>query len=243
MNKSEQLNELAGALAKAQGSMVAATKDTENPFFKSSYADLASVWEVIRKPLSDNGLSVLQSLDYRGNVRVLETILLHTSGQYISSYLDLTPKDASSQAIGSAITYARRYALSALVGVCAEDDDGEGAMGRISPTQKTQVKPEPKPVAKPAVIPSPKARPIVSMGDLPKELPGSKIEETPDLSVPATVSQRQALIQLAKGREQEVKSLIFDNWGKQFLKDLNQAQAVELEKILTGEGEDMEGDE
>ena len=126
MNKSEQINELATALSKAQGVMETAKKTSTNPFFKSQYADLASVWEACRKPLSDNGLSILQTLE-DGKV---ETILLHTSGQYVSSVLAFTAKDQTSQSIGSAITYARRYALSAMVGICPDDDDAEAAMGR-----------------------------------------------------------------------------------------------------------------
>jgi|GEM_PF-478653 len=129
MDKSEQINELATALAKAQGAMTPAIKDSNNPFFHSQYADLASVWDACRKPLSENGLSVVQTIN--GNDK-LETTLLHSSGQFISSVLAITAKEQTSQAIGSAITYARRYALSAMVGICPDDDDAEAAMGRPS---------------------------------------------------------------------------------------------------------------
>ena len=129
MDKSEQINELATALAKAQGAITPAIKDSNNPFFKSQYADLASVWDACRKPLSENGLSVVQTID--GNDK-LETTLLHSSGQFISSTLSIVAKDQTSQSIGSAITYARRYALSAIIGICPDDDDAEAAMGRPS---------------------------------------------------------------------------------------------------------------
>ena len=128
--QSEQLNELAAALAKAQGQMQGAKKDSANPFFKSSYADLASVWDAIRDPLSTNGLSIVQSVNQGDGPITLTTILLHSSGQWIDSRVSVVPVKNDPQGIGSAITYMRRYALSAIVGVAPEDDDGEEAMGR-----------------------------------------------------------------------------------------------------------------
>ena len=141
MDKSEQINELATALSKAQGCIKPAIKDSTNPFFKSQYADLASVWEACRKPLAENGLSVVQTID--GNDK-LETTLLHSSGQFISSTLPFVAKDQTSQSIGSAITYARRYALSAMVGICPDDDDAEAAMGRVPLNKKTTEEEEKK---------------------------------------------------------------------------------------------------
>jgi hypothetical protein len=133
MEKSEALEKLGEALAKAQGQIQDAKKDSDNPFFKSHYADLASVWEACRKPLSDNGLAVIQSIEVKEGKRFVSTMLLHSSGQFIASELDLTMKEETMQSIGSAITYARRYSLSALVGVAPDDDDdGEGAVGRIN---------------------------------------------------------------------------------------------------------------
>lgn len=122
----ENRKELAAALAKAQGEMEGAKKDTANPFHKSKYADLASVWEAIRGPLSANGLSVVQLVtEAPAGFVGLTTILMHSSGQQVSSTFHMPVKDATNpQAVGSALTYARRYALSALVGVAPEDDDG-----------------------------------------------------------------------------------------------------------------------
>ncbi len=130
MQKSETINELATALAKAQGQIQDAKKDSSNPFFKSHYADLASIWAACRKPLSDNGLSVVQTIEVKEGKRILESILFHSSGQWISSSLDLLAKEETEQALGSAITYTRRYALSALVGISPDDDDAEAAMAR-----------------------------------------------------------------------------------------------------------------
>ena len=132
MNKSDDIKELATALAKAQGQMVAAKKDAANPFYKSKYADLASIVDAVKKPLSDNGLSYAQltDVDEAGSV-YLETILMHTSGQWLSGRLRMpVAKPNDPQAMGSAVTYARRYALQSLLGVPAEDDDGNAATGK-----------------------------------------------------------------------------------------------------------------
>lgn len=121
------LGKLAAALAKAQGAMSGAAKDSANPFFKSKYADLASCWEACRKPLSDNELSIVQLASAEGAAVTITTVLMHSSGESLSSALTMTSKDDTPQGIGSAITYGRRYALCAMVGIAPEDDDGNAA--------------------------------------------------------------------------------------------------------------------
>ena len=129
MQRSEQINELAAALAKAQGQMQSAKKDAENPFFKSKYADMDSVVSAIKEPLASNGLSYSQVLDIGEDGVYVETILMHASGQWISGRLKMpVAKPNDPQALGSASTYCRRFALQSIVGVPAGDDDGEGAM-------------------------------------------------------------------------------------------------------------------
>lgn len=128
--QSEQINELAAALAKAQASITGALKDSANPFFKSKYADLASCWDACRKQLTDNGLSVIQTTDIVSDTVVVRTTLAHSSGQWISGILPVKAKDDGPQAQGSGITYARRYALAAMVGLAQIDDDAEAAQGR-----------------------------------------------------------------------------------------------------------------
>jgi hypothetical protein len=125
----ETLGALAAALAKAQGAMANAAKDKSNPHFKSRYADLASVWDACRDALSANGLAVVQLVSVADKASVaVETRLLHASGQSLSSMLALPVAQPTAQGIGSAITYARRYALAAMVGVAPdEDDDGNEA--------------------------------------------------------------------------------------------------------------------
>jgi hypothetical protein len=131
--------ELAKALCKAQGKMKHAIKDANNPFFRSKYADLASVVEASRPALVENGLSVVQYT--QGNI--LYTMLLHSSGEWIRGNIELKPmkqvKDKGwedshdPQSYGSCITYARRYAMAAITGVATEDDDGNAASGNKNP--------------------------------------------------------------------------------------------------------------
>lgn len=138
MNKSEQINELAAALAKAQGQMEGAKKDSENPFFRSKYADLASVVEAIRGPFAEHGLSYVQApTPVEGERVCVETILLHASGQWIANMVDLPVTKQDAQGYGSALTYARRYGLQAIAGVAAEDDDGNAAAKAKPATKPT----------------------------------------------------------------------------------------------------------
>jgi hypothetical protein len=121
--QSEQINELATALAKAQGEIMPAIKDSKNPFFKSSYADLSSIWTACKEPLSKNGLAIMQTMDVKEGQQVLITTLAHSSGQWIRSFLPILSEKNNAQGIGSAITYMRRYGLSAMIGITSDDDD------------------------------------------------------------------------------------------------------------------------
>jgi hypothetical protein len=121
------INKLALALNKAQTSMTAAKKDKSNPFFKSKYADLSSVFLAVKDAFSENGLSVTQLMEVRDDGRmILKTILLHASGQNLESCMCL-PDIQDPQKIGSAITYFRRYSLMSIAGIPADDDDGNTA--------------------------------------------------------------------------------------------------------------------
>ena len=128
--QSESIAALAAALSKAQGDITGALKDSSNPFFKSKYADLASCWDACRAQLSENGLAVIQTTDIIADRPVLVTTLAHSSGEWIKSITPILTKDDSPQAQGSGITYARRYALAAIVGLAQIDDDAEAAQGR-----------------------------------------------------------------------------------------------------------------
>ena len=124
--KSDQIDKLAGALAKAQSQIRGAAKKSKNPFFNSNYADLHTVIESCMPQLSANGISVVQGTDFnKRDGWSVTTMLMHSSGQWIKSSckIILGPKQ-DIQALGSAITYGRRYLLSSMAGVGQFDDDG-----------------------------------------------------------------------------------------------------------------------
>lgn len=140
--RSGSIAALAAALAKAQGEMEGAAKANVNPHFKSKYADLASVWDACRAPLSKNGLSILQPVKANGASVTVTTILAHSSGEWIEESLTMTAAQNTPQGVGSAITYGRRYGLAAMVGIAPEDDDGNAASGTGQARVEAPVKPE-----------------------------------------------------------------------------------------------------
>ena len=135
MKQSESITDLATALCLAQAEMGGAIKDSNNPFFKSSYADLTSVIKVIKEPFAKYGLSFVQLpvTSAGGNGIGVSTMLMHKSGQWLQSEYLLPMDKVTPQGAGSAITYARRYALQSLVGIPSVDDDSELAMYRNEP--------------------------------------------------------------------------------------------------------------
>lgn len=146
-NRSEKIGELAAALAKAQAQIKAAKKDTKNDFLKSSYADLASVWDSCREALSANGLSITQLPQYNDGTVVVTCLLMHASGEWIESVLSAPLGEGKGlsdlQLIGKAITYLRRYTLMAMVGVAPEDDDGNTAEDTASQFSQREEAPRP----------------------------------------------------------------------------------------------------
>ena len=130
MKQSESITDLATALCLAQAEMGGAIKDSTNPFFNSSYADLTSVIKVIKEPFAKWGLSFVQLpvTSAGGNGIGVSTMLMHKSGQWLQSEYLLPMDKVTPQGAGSAITYARRYALQSLVGIPSVDDDSELAM-------------------------------------------------------------------------------------------------------------------
>ncbi len=129
MQHSDTIGAIAAALAKAQGAIKGALKDSTNPHFKSSYADLASVWAACRDQLSANELSVVQAPgECASGQLALTTILMHSSGEWLQDTLTIPLTKVDAQGYGSATTYARRYALASFVGVAPDDDDGHGAV-------------------------------------------------------------------------------------------------------------------
>jgi len=148
MKKSESICDLAKALAKVQASLVPAKRDSTNPYFNSTYADLSSVWESCRETLAKNGLCVIQGNSVGAEkTLIVETILIHESGQWVQSELCLPLSKADPQGVGSAMTYGRRYGLSAIVGIVADaDDDGNVASAKNGDTNVRPMAPNERPV-------------------------------------------------------------------------------------------------
>lgn len=130
MQKSDSIKELATALAKAQGQLENASKASVNPHFKSKYADLAEVINTIRPVFAEHGLSVMQCPSFDAGIVSVETVLMHSSGEFIASTVSAPVSKQDAQGVGSAITYCRRYALAAVAGIAQEDDDANGAVGK-----------------------------------------------------------------------------------------------------------------
>jgi hypothetical protein len=142
--QSPDLAELAKALVKAQSEMESVKKGAENPFFKSKYADLASVREASMDVLNRNGLCIIQTMgNGDGKIKVITT-LLHSSGQFVRGELGMVPTKNDPQSVGSVISYFRRYSWQAIIGLSAEDDDANSAT-QLQKSQTKQTKEQTKP--------------------------------------------------------------------------------------------------
>lgn len=142
MNKSESIKEIAPALAKFQSEVTNPANTAENPFFKSKYSPLNEILNLVRPLLSKHGLSVIQMPSGDGQEVIITTLLMHSSGEWIESCpLKMKPAKNDPQGIGSAITYGRRYALTAILGISSEDDDdGNSATGNAHTQKKSPQK-------------------------------------------------------------------------------------------------------
>lgn len=146
MRTSEQINEIAAALAKAQRAIEGAKKDSVNPHFKNRYADLAAVWDACREPLTVNGLAALQPVCHRDGRNVTVTRIVHSSGQWMEDDgIPLLLSKEDMQGLGSALTYSRRYGLMAMVGIAPDDDDANAATGKQTSAPTVEISAPPKP--------------------------------------------------------------------------------------------------
>jgi hypothetical protein len=137
MKYSEQIKELAAALCKAQSVLAGADKNKENTHLRSKYADLNSCWEAVRGPLTSNGLSVVQPFATDNGRVTVTTLLMHTSGQWISMEAGLAPKSNAPADLGTVVSYLRRYSLAAMTGLSQADDEGpDTSEDRPEPPQK-----------------------------------------------------------------------------------------------------------
>jgi hypothetical protein len=246
MNTSENINELSTALAKAQAKITNAAKDSVNPHLKSSYADLASIWNACREPLSENGLAVIQSPELVDGGVILTTRLMHSSGQWVQGNLKIPVNKNDAQGVGSAISYGRRYALAAMVGVTAGDDDGTAAT-KTAPNAREAV-PNPARVSKLGNEPvTPQEAAQTTLG-----IPGVT-KGTQDVSNQITPAQTQKLwailtaLEFKSTEESKAEAREFVTWllleqGQdvlpiQSVKDLTSRQASIVIDVLNHEDE------
>lgn len=138
MNTSESVIQIAPALLKAQKSLQVAIKDSKNPHFGSSFADLTSVIEVAQPALNDADIVFLQPPSFREGRVVVTTILMHSSGEWISEDIEIPLVKQDAQAVGSCVSYGRRYGLQSFLGIRAEDDDGNKASEAKTTQQETR---------------------------------------------------------------------------------------------------------
>ena len=144
MNKSESIKNLTKALSQFQGEVQNPKNTANNPYFNSKYAPLQEVLNIVRPLLTKHGLAIIQSPSGDGKNVSITTILAHESGEWIEfDPLTLTPEKTTPQGIGSAITYGRRYSLSAALGIASEDDDDGNEASKLNEQQIAKSKPEP----------------------------------------------------------------------------------------------------
>ena len=218
-DQSPTIGKLAAALSKAQLAMESAKKDATNPHLRNRYADLTSCWAACRKPLGDNGLAVAQLTETISASAIrIRTILLHESGEWIRSELTV-PCAASkginpAQAMGSAISYGRRYGLSALIGISADDDDGATAG---SPQCQQQARQQNRPQGQQA--PPPRQQPA-------RQAPQGQ----PQGGDMASEAQVKAIYAITKGQGVDAKQYATHRLGRQIgsLKEITKREAGQL---------------
>lgn len=211
LTKSESCESLFGALAKAQSEIGVAVFDSVNPHFRSKYASLSAVREVIKGPFAKHGLSVSQWLDGEGQEILLTTLLTHSSGQYIQSTFPLLLQKRDMQGLGSATTYARRYALAAIAGVVSDEDD-DGNEASIPRPTKSMTESAPAPMA-------------TRVSSAPRETHQAQPQVTQDLSDPANY-----VIQIGKKykgkRLGEIPSHELKNYYEYFVAQRDQGKKI-----------------
>lgn len=172
MKTSEQLDKVLPAIMAVKTKLQAVTKSANNPFFKSKYADLNTYLDEVEPLLEANELVLLQPVTVIETANIVSSIIMHKSGQFISSEMSVV-NAPDMQKLGSAITYARRYTLGALLSMKAEDDDGNGAVGKTPAPKAAATKPTPAKAAEltPAPTTTTTAAPATESKLLPPDRP------------------------------------------------------------------------
>ena len=203
MKFSDSTKNLIAALVKAQAQFESAKKSSSNPFFKSKYADLSEIIDAVKKGLSENGLCFVQTVESLDGSHCLKTILFHESGESISSDYPIFAKANDAQGFGAGVTYARRYSLQTLLGIPADDDDGNVASGNGKPATATPPAQSQKPAEK--------TQNITGI-DFFKNIPNVKVEENEGgdvfVSGQGAYTYRTSLVKLGFVFSSETKSWI-----------------------------------
>jgi hypothetical protein len=210
MEKSDSIQKLAKALCEFQGRIGKIKKDSSNPFFKSKYASLSTILSTIQEPLTESGLSFVQ---FPAGQHGLTTLLMHESGEYLSESYVMTPVKNDPQGLGSSITYQRRYALGAVLGLNIDDDDDANAAS-TQPAKKAENSKKKSEEIDAAVA---KAAPIMTSG------PGTEGEEPP------TIAQKTQLLLLLNnsGISPEKKKSTVDALNDGFYNTITIEAAIE----------------
>lgn len=150
LQTSEQIGAISKAMAAVQAEVQNVAKDAANPHFKSKYATLAAVLEVVRPALAKQGIALWQGVGNGEDGRVyVTTRLAHESGEWVECSVGVPPMKNDAQGVGSAVSYLRRYSLAAMCGVSQDDDDGNAAVQPRASTPAPQAQPEPTPASVP----------------------------------------------------------------------------------------------
>lgn len=213
MLKSESISALIKSLNSFQGKLTAVKKDALNPFFKAKYATLDTIWETIRKPLSESGLAVTQTMGIIDNKSVLETTLYHTSGEWISGTQLVNPVKDDPQSLGSAISYARRYSLSAILGIVSDEDDDANVATKTAVKTDKESKTEVK-----DTTPEKPVSPLVET---------DKKSETPKIT-PAQTKKIYASVKEKGITTEQAKSYLKSVFNKLSTKELTISEASRL---------------
>lgn len=238
MNKSENINELATALSRAQGSFKNPPKDkTATVPMKSGgkytyqYADLATMIDTVRDPLSKNGLAVNQLITSDNERDYVETVLMHTSGQWMSSRYPLGTYDRP-QDLGSAITYLRRYCLSAILGIASDEDDDAEDVEMTKKTADARTVVRPQPAGKTVKITTPNVFKAAMAETVTNQATAQTTVQTTWAPGPAEQAEILAIIGQPGStlKSADVKAMINTEFKKQTLAELN----IDEYKTLVG---------
>lgn len=236
MNQSESIKLLSAALVKFQGMITAVPKDSTNPFFKMKYASLGSIMEHIRTPMLKCGLAVTQGGESLtdGHI-VIETTLMHESGEFVSTLLPIKPKSDDPQGMGSAITYARRYGISAILGIVAdEDDDAETDKAKAAKAEPRKVPAGWQKIENPGGVEPPPVKSVEgsTIAGVPVVLSDKLKDTKPTNAAPVST---QAVIDMALSQKypnEVVAAIIRGIFGVEKLADIPAVGRAELLEIL-----------